>query len=100
MTSKNNIDTEIAALCVRCDLASIAASSSLEQVAGATSKRKRAQWRKEHVIGVGALDKAAYNLVIALWVQPLAVDTITPSMRKHAERIHTYATRSLNVFRA
>lgn len=99
-TTTKITDESIAALCARCDSAAIAASSSLEQLAGAPSKRKRAQWRKEHIIRVGVLDRAAHNLLVALFVQPHAVDTITPAMREHATHIHGYAVRSLNNFRA
>jgi hypothetical protein len=101
MNSTNKTkDEQISALCAQCDSASSAASSSLEQIAAATSARKRASWKREHAVRLLKLENASLTLALALCMQPHAADELTPSMRQHAEHIHTYAIRSLKNFRA
>lgn len=99
-TTTKITDETIAALCAQCDSASLSASASLQMLAKQTGPRNRAKWRREHILRLGMLDRAAHNLLVALFVQPHAVDNLTPSMRQHATHIHGYAVRSLNNFRA
>jgi len=87
----------IASLCARCDSASANASASLAQLAAQTGPRNRAKWRREHVLRVGQLDRAALALALALWVQPHAEDPLPASYRQYATTIHGYAVKHLNV---
>jgi len=89
----------IASLCARCDSASANASASLAQLAAQTGPRNRAKWRREHTLRVGLLDRAAFALAMALWVQPHADDPLPASVRQYATTIHGYAVNHLNLLR-
>lgn len=92
--------SKVASLCARCDSASGMASHSLEQLALQQGPRNRAKWKREHTIRVGELERTAHALLLALWVQPHAEDTIPASLRQHAASIHSYAIQKLNVLRS
>jgi len=93
-----NTNETIAALCAECDSAAGSASESIEMLAKQSGPRTRAKWRKEHMTRVAKLDRAINGLTRALFIQPHAVDQLSPMMRQHAERIHTFGCRSLNNF--
>jgi len=90
-------DETIAVLCAKCDLAGSAASESCSQLAAQNGPRKRAKWRREHIMRCGALDRAVSELTVALYVQPFSEDFISPSMRAHAYDVQGFASRRLFV---
>ena len=87
----------IASLCARCDIASASASASLAKLAAQTGPRNRAKWKREHVIRVGLLERAAYALALALWIQPHAEDPLPASFRQYASSIHAHAVNHLKL---
>ena len=66
MPMMNQTTEIIYSLCAKVSLFSDGASESLAQWANQTGKRKRAEWRREHIIRRGMLARATHELCRAL----------------------------------